>query len=150
MRIFSRLEKCYDSMVHPQKRIDVKMSLELVIRRVIELKHMLVHWNLPNPDVRVLDAKQPPFPWEYVNLDDILQDLKLPPTTMEVPVPRYYREDNLTALKQRNKLVAGYMRLKLGEEAVPVEKKATGEAAAVVWVRSFTLESGVSTTLQEP
>lgn len=53
MRIFARLEACYDSMVHPQKRIDVKLSLELVIRRVVELKHMLVKWNLPNPDVRV-------------------------------------------------------------------------------------------------
>ena len=29
-----------------------------------------------------------PFPWEYVNLDDILVDLKLPPETLEVPVPR--------------------------------------------------------------
>ena len=37
MQIFEKLEKCYDSMVHPQKRIDVKMTLELVIRRVIEV-----------------------------------------------------------------------------------------------------------------
>jgi hypothetical protein len=56
---------CYDSMVHPQKRLDVKLSLELVIRRVIELKHLLVKWNLPNPDVRVEPGqKQNPFPWE--------------------------------------------------------------------------------------
>ena len=132
MRIFSRLEKCYDSMVHPQKRIDVKLSLELVIRRVIELKHMLVHWNLPNPDVRAEPgAPQPPFPWEYVNLDDILQDLKLPPATMEVPVPRYFVEDNLSSLKHRDKIVQGYMKLKLGEETVPVEVRATGEAVAM-------------------
>ena len=53
MQIFKKLEACYDSMVHPQKRIDVKMTLELVIRRVVELRHMLVKWNPPNPDVTV-------------------------------------------------------------------------------------------------
>jgi DNA polymerase III delta prime subunit len=132
MRIFDRLEKCYDSMVHPQKRIDVKLSLELVIRRVCELKHMLVKWNLPNPDVRVEPgAVQPHFPWEYVNLDDILQDLKLPPMTMEVPVPRYFKEDNLRSLKHRDKIVAGYMKLKLGLESVPVEESTgAGEGVA--------------------
>ena len=53
MQIFKKLEACYDSMVHPQKRIDIKMTLELVIRRVVELRHMLVKWNPPNPDVTV-------------------------------------------------------------------------------------------------
>jgi len=109
-------------MVHPQKRLDVKMSLELVIRRVIELKHLLVKWNPPNPDVRIETGRQPHFPWEYINLDDILQDLKLPPGTMEVPVPRYYKEDYREDHKQRDKLVKGYMKLKLGSDLLPVEQ----------------------------
>ena len=121
MQIFERLERCYDSMVHPQKRLDVKMSLDLVIRRVIELKHLLVKWNPPNPDVRVETGRQPNFPWEYINLDDILQDLKLPPGTMEVPVPRYFKEDYREEHKQRDKLVKGYMKLKLGSDTLPVE-----------------------------
>ena len=126
MQIFERLEKCYDSMVHPQKRIDVKMSLELVIRRVIELKHLLVRWNPPNPDVRVESGRQPAFPWEYINLDDILQDLKLPQKTMEVPVPRYFKEDNSEDHKQRDKLVKGYMKLKLQCDSFPVEDEQLG------------------------
>ena len=85
MQIFKRLEECYDCMVHPQKREDVLVMLELVIKRVVELKHALVKWNPPNPDVkRPQGQPEKAFPWEYVNLDDILVDLKLPPETLEV------------------------------------------------------------------
>lgn len=65
------------------------MVLELVIRRVLELKHELVKWNPPNVDVRFPPpAPAQPFPWDYVNLDDILVDLKLSPDTLDVAVPR--------------------------------------------------------------
>ncbi|GMH89959.1 hypothetical protein TrST_g13451 [Triparma strigata] len=131
MQIFSKLEQCYDSMVHPQKRIDVKMTLELVIRRVIELRHMLVKWNPPNPDVAVETGDQPPFPWEYVNLDDILSDLKLPPATMEVPIPRYFKEDNMAIHRQRDRTVGGYISMKLGVNKVPVELEEFAEASTI-------------------
>ena len=61
-------------MVHPQKRLFVKRVLEDSMLRVVELKHRLVEWNPPNPNC------QPHcFPWEYVNFDEILQDLKMDP-----------------------------------------------------------------------
>jgi len=112
LQIFRKLEVCYDSIIHPQKRIHIKKVLELVIRRVIELKHDLVIWNPPNSFVRVPKGQEEAFPWEYVHLDDILVDLKLSPETLEVPVPRYFREDNLKQLEQRDRLALGYMRLK--------------------------------------
>lgn len=66
------------------------MVLELVIRRVLELKHELVKWNPPNVDVRFPPpAPEQAFPWDYVNLDDILVDLKLSPDTLDIAVPRY-------------------------------------------------------------
>ncbi|KAG5185735.1 hypothetical protein JKP88DRAFT_257381 [Tribonema minus] len=106
LQIMRRLEACHDAMVHPQKRMDVKMVLELVTRRVIELKHALVKWNPPNGDVRLPPPMpEEAFPWEYVNLDDILVDLKLPPETLDVPVPRYFREDNAEEIEARDKLV---------------------------------------------
>lgn len=65
------------------------MVLELVIRRVLELKHELVKWNPPNVDLRLPPpASEESFPWDYVNLDDILVDLKLPPDTLDIAVPR--------------------------------------------------------------
>lgn len=116
LQIFERLEECYDQMVHPQKRIDVKQVLEIVMARVVELKHDLVKWNPPNPSIQTKPERN--FPWEYVNLDDILVDLKLPPETLEVPVPHYFLEDQGNVLKKRDRLIKGYMKLKLGIETL--------------------------------
>jgi hypothetical protein len=62
LQIFKKLEAAYDGMVHPQKRIDVKQILEVVMIRIIELKHLLVKWNPPNPDC--LEEPERNFPWE--------------------------------------------------------------------------------------
>jgi len=123
LQIFRKLEECYHGMVHPQKRIDVKRILKLVMTHTLEQKLLLVKWNPPNPDLCPAPGKPPqfPFPWEYVNLDDILVDLKLPPETLEVPVPRYFIEDRATEIRNRNKLIQGYMNLKLGVDRVHVE-----------------------------
>jgi hypothetical protein len=62
LQIFQKLEASYDGMVHPQKRIDVKQVLEVVMIRIVELKHLLVKWNPPNPDC--IEATERNFPWE--------------------------------------------------------------------------------------
>lgn len=125
LQIFRRLENCYDCMIHPQKRIHVKNILELVIRRIIELKHDLVIWNPPNAYTRIPKGPEEAFPWEYVHLDDILVDLKLSPETLEIPVPKYFREDNSKQLDQRDRLVLGYMRLKLNTDNVYLDDQFT-------------------------
>lgn len=104
IQIFRKLERCYDSMVHPQKRRDVKKLLELVIVRVIELKHELIQCN---PRVK----KFPEYPQarEYIHLVDILVDLKLSTSVVDIPIPRYFTEDNQRLLEGRNELIAGYM-----------------------------------------
>ncbi|RLN94800.1 hypothetical protein BBJ28_00015464, partial [Nothophytophthora sp. Chile5] len=116
IQILTRLSECYDQMVHPQKRIDVKQVIEVVATRVVELKHLLVKWNPPNPDV--LTQPERSFPWEYVNLDDVLVDLKLPPETLEVPVPQSFLDDQQEDLARRERLVRGYMKLKHGVDAI--------------------------------
>lgn len=121
LQIFRKLETCYDNMIHPQKRLHVKRVLELVIRRVVELKHDLVTWNPPNSYVRIPKGQEEAFPWEYVHLDDILVDLKLSPETLEIPVPKYFREDNAKQLDQRDRLVLGYMRLKNNTDNIFLE-----------------------------
>lgn len=116
IQILTRLTDCYDQMVHPQRRIDVKQVLEVVATRVVELKHLLVKWHPPNPDVVTQPERS--FPWEYVNLDAILVDLKLPPETLEVPVPRSFVDDQAEKLLRRERLVKGYMKLKHGVDAI--------------------------------
>ena len=67
-------------MVHPQKRIYIKRVLESTICRICEVKKDLVLFN-PRPASL------------YVHLDQILFDLKYDPSIIEIPVPRYFRED---------------------------------------------------------
>jgi len=79
--IYRKLEECYDQMVHPQKRIFIKKTLECTICRICEMKKDLVLFN-PRPASI------------YVHLDQLLFDLKYDPSMIEIPVPRYFKEDD--------------------------------------------------------
>merc|ERR1711991_28412 len=79
---------------------------------------------------------------EYVNLDDILVDLKLSPRTLEIPIPKYFKEDLSRQLQQRDKLVSGYMRLVRGADdlfltdnfqlAMPLEEMTLEKAIEII------------------
>ena len=43
IEIFRKLEECYDQMVHAQKRIDLKSTLELVMGRICECKNVYIY-----------------------------------------------------------------------------------------------------------
>lgn len=68
-------------MVHPQKRIFIKRVLESTICRICEMKKDLCLFN-PRPKSL------------YVHLDQLLFDLKYDPSIIEIPVPRYFKEDD--------------------------------------------------------
>eukprot|EP00753_Platysulcus_tardus_P020054 PLAT7719.1.p1 GENE.PLAT7719.1~~PLAT7719.1.p1 ORF type:complete len:919 (+),score=579.46 PLAT7719.1:53-2758(+) len=126
LQIFRKLEDCYDMMVHPQKRVLVKSVLEIVMARTVQLKHLLVHWNPVNEDMYGMPPDSEvkprlarrPMPWEYVDLDDLLVDLKLPPDTLEVPIPRFFKEDRAAALQGRDRMVLGLNRVKHGVDEI--------------------------------
>jgi len=80
--IFRDLELCYDEMVHPQKRRDVKAALKSVMSRLVMLKEQLKFFGFEGSRI------------EYVNLDDLVINLKLDPSDLEIPVPRYFREED--------------------------------------------------------
>ena len=68
-------------MVHPQKRVFIKRVLESTICRICEMKKDLCLFN-PRPKSL------------YVHLDQLLFDLKYDPSIIEIPVPRYFQEDD--------------------------------------------------------
>ena len=68
-------------MVHPQKRIFIKKVLESSICRICELKKELTNYNSRPGSL-------------YVHLDQLLFDLKYDPSILEIPVPRYFKEDD--------------------------------------------------------
>ena len=59
--------------------------------------------NGRNPDV----AQDQPFAWEYVHMDDLLVDLKLPPETLEIPIPSYFVEQREEQHNRRDRLIEG-------------------------------------------
>jgi hypothetical protein len=69
-------------MVQPQKRVFIKKILECTISRICDIKKDMVTWN---------DSRQGSI---YVHLDQLLFDLKYDPSVVEIPVPRYYAEDD--------------------------------------------------------
>jgi IQ and AAA domain-containing protein len=100
------LEDSYDQITHPQKRLEIKTILEAVMGRVIELRDILV--SLAGS--------------EYLNLDDILQELKLTPDALEVPVPRYMVEERAKELEEREKLLTALLSQYVIQDGAPMKR----------------------------
>ena len=81
IEIYKKLEECYDQISHPQKKISLKPVLEMCMARICELKQDMVnHSNRPK--------------FDYINLDTILTSMKIDPSALEIPIPRYFKEDD--------------------------------------------------------
>ncbi|XP_063197359.1 dynein regulatory complex protein 11 isoform X2 [Chroicocephalus ridibundus] len=89
MQIFRNLETAHDQLLHQQKRTVIRQVLEGVIGRILEMKKEMV--ELENS--------------EFHYIDNILEDLKLLPEEVEVPIPRYFIKEKLEVLQQREKIL---------------------------------------------
>ncbi|NXG93162.1 DRC11 protein, partial [Stercorarius parasiticus] len=89
MQIFRNLEMAHDQLLHQQKRTVIRRVLEGVIGRILEMKKEMV--ELENS--------------EFHYIDNILEDLKLLPEEVEVPIPRYFIKEKLEVLQQREKIL---------------------------------------------
>ncbi|XP_060737548.1 dynein regulatory complex protein 11 [Tachysurus vachellii] len=85
VRIFRQLEEAYDLIVHPQKRRLIRDVLDGVIGRVLELKNEMVEKEYS----------------EYHYMDDVIQDMKLTPEDLEIPIPKYFITERRKALQER-------------------------------------------------
>eukprot|EP00069_Balaena_mysticetus_P019812 bmy_12491T0 len=90
VQIFRNLENVYDQIVHPQKRILIRKILDGVMGRILELKNEMVELELT----------------EFHYFDDILQDLKLVPQQLDIPIPKYFLKEKLEVIKGREKILA--------------------------------------------
>ncbi|MEE6490852.1 hypothetical protein FKM82_016033 [Ascaphus truei] len=89
VQIFRNLELAYDQMTHPQKRRVVRTLLDGVMGRILELKNELVELEIS----------------EFQYFDDILQDLKMGPESLEIPIPRYFIKEKMKVLKDRERIL---------------------------------------------
>lgn len=89
VQTFRKLEECYDQITHAQKRRILRHVLDGVIGRIIELKHEMINLELS----------------EYHFFDDVLQDLKLTPNDIELPIPKYFLLEKVEAFLEKEKLL---------------------------------------------
>ncbi|XP_068959245.1 dynein regulatory complex protein 11 [Petaurus breviceps papuanus] len=114
VQIFRNLENVYDQIVHPQKRILIRQVLDAVMGRVLELKNEMVELEFS----------------EFHYFDDILQDLKLSPEELDIPIPKYFLKEKMEVLREREKILAQILanaglealHLKLPLKIMPLEE----------------------------
>ncbi|XP_075009883.1 dynein regulatory complex protein 11 [Calonectris borealis] len=118
MQIFRNLETAHDQLVHRQKRAVIRQELDGVIGRILEMKKEMV--ELENS--------------EFHYIDNILEDLKLLPEDIEVPIPRYFIKEKLEVLQQREKILDQIL-LNAGlQTQKPVKAMAFEEAIKMIQV----------------
>uniref|UniRef100_A0A8D2C102 AAA+ ATPase domain-containing protein n=3 Tax=Sus scrofa TaxID=9823 RepID=A0A8D2C102_PIG len=121
VQIFRDLEDVYDQMVHPQKRILIRKILDGVMGRILELKHEMVELELT----------------EFQYFDDILQDLKLAPQQLDIPIPKYFLKEKLEVVKGREKILSQILAdtgFSLSDKKYPIKPMPLEEAVKVIQV----------------
>ena len=58
LQILRSLDAAFDNLVHPQKRLDLRLVLDSVMARVVELKHILVYWNNTGKEVLMRERER--------------------------------------------------------------------------------------------
>ncbi|NWZ27381.1 DRC11 protein, partial [Asarcornis scutulata] len=118
MRIFRNLEEAHDGLVHQQKRAAIRQVLDGVIGRILEMKKEMV--ALENS--------------EFHYIDNILEDLKLLPEDIEIPIPRYFIKENLEVLQQREKMLDEILCDAGLQTQIPVKAMTFEEAVKMIQV----------------
>ncbi|XP_068101429.1 dynein regulatory complex protein 11 isoform X2 [Hyperolius riggenbachi] len=90
LQIFRNLELAHDQITHPQKRRVILLVLDGVMGRILELKEELVELEIS----------------EFQYFDDILQDLKMGPENLEIPIPKYFIKEKMKVLKDREQILS--------------------------------------------
>ncbi|CAH1783239.1 unnamed protein product [Owenia fusiformis] len=99
IQIFRKLEQSYDQIVHPQKRRVLRHVLDGTMGRILEIKNEMVNLEFS----------------EFHYFDDVLSDLKLTPSDIEIPIPQFFINERAKALKEREKLL-GQILAKMGPQ----------------------------------
>ena len=87
--MYKKLDTCYDQIVHPQKSRSLRVLLDSIMGRIVELKH------------EMSDLEKT----EFQPFDDIIQDLKITPDDVSLSVPRYYIHGRSESYTVRQKVL---------------------------------------------
>ncbi|XP_070850240.1 dynein regulatory complex protein 11-like [Chaetodon trifascialis] len=114
LQIFRSLEEVYEQLVQPQRRQVVRMVLDGLTGRLLELKSQMVELELS----------------EFHYFDELLLDLKMTPKDLEIPVPRYLLRDQIQLLRDKQTMFTNIL-------------DPQGSSHTVSSVQSMTLEDAI-------
>lgn len=109
---YKKLEDVYDQILHPQKRQWLFPILNKTLGRVLEIKDDLIMFNTHS---KAINSR-------YINLDELLFDLKILPEKLEIPIPRYALELDRKNMAIRDQLVDKYI-LQFTDQTLPEEEE---------------------------
>ena len=84
LAVFRSLESCYDGIIQPQKRHDIRLALELVMARLCQLRADLLLYSSSQPSALATP--------DHCHLGQFLAAQGMTAADLEVPVPRYFVE----------------------------------------------------------
>ncbi|XP_053327352.1 dynein regulatory complex protein 11 [Spea bombifrons] len=116
VQIFRNLELAHDQIAHPQKRRLIRTVLDGVMGRILELKNELVELEIS----------------EFQYFDDILQDLKMGPECLDIPIPRYFIKEKMKVLRDRERILSQIL-----------ERNGAKDVDAVKALKAMSLEEAI-------
>jgi hypothetical protein len=109
--VYRGLEQTYHRLTHPQRRVLLREMLEANLLRIFELKEEVIRYSTEGRVIRS----------DFVNLDPVLESLKLRHEDVAMHVPRYFREDYDPDRYKRNQIIDKFL-LDLKDTDAPEEE----------------------------
>lgn len=127
IQTFKKFEEVYDQIIHPQKRLIVKNMLDNTMMRIVELRKDLVMFNISTKAVNS----------DFVNFDELLFELKILPEQLEVPIPRYLKDED-QKLAKRRVIIDGFLEMEdrhlPEEEVLEIRNPVEMDPEAEIWM----------------
>ncbi|XP_044043451.1 dynein regulatory complex protein 11 isoform X2 [Siniperca chuatsi] len=118
LQIFRSLGEVYEQLVQPQRRRAVRMVLDGLTGRLLELRSQMVELELS----------------EFHYFDELLLDLKMTPD-LEIPVPRYFLTDKIQLLRDRQTMFTNILETQRSNQKVSsVQSMSLEEAVRLLQV----------------
>uniref|UniRef100_A0A3Q2P1Z8 IQ and AAA domain-containing protein 1 n=1 Tax=Fundulus heteroclitus TaxID=8078 RepID=A0A3Q2P1Z8_FUNHE len=95
LQVFRQLEEAHNLLVHPQKRRLVRVILNGVMGRLLELKNEMVEKEFS----------------EYHYVDDVLHALKLTPAALEIPIPQFFLNERSKEVEERKTMLIDILKM---------------------------------------
>ncbi|KAM4738665.1 dynein regulatory complex protein 11 isoform 2-T2 [Anableps anableps] len=102
VQVFRQLEQAHNQLVHPQKRQLIRVILNGVMGRVLELKNEMVEKEFS----------------EYHFVDDVLHALKLSPAALEIPIPHFFLSERSKEAEERKMMLMDVLAMVEDSEAL--------------------------------